>query len=130
MSNKPDWHYPMADYTVLRSGRQVAKRQWQAAATANVEEDKKIEAKLNPFERIMKKMKLAEAEYDEINNRPKSDGSPRKIMKNCMDYARVMATYNEIEMQLDALRRGDDLESEKDEPIVTTRVKIEFDLTD
>ena len=58
-------------YTVLRNGRKIAKRQFEAARAADIKKEAE-EEKTPTLETIFKKLKKLDAEIDEIKSRSTS----------------------------------------------------------
>lgn len=115
------------DYTVLRSGRRVAKRQYDAAMARTRKEEEEEEKKSPNLDQIHKKMKKLSEELDKINARPISSLSPtNSIARNCADYHKITRAYEDILEMLNVLTESAEQASSRVGHQTSVQVKLEI----
>ena len=113
------------NYTVLRNGRRIAKRQFEAAQAAEAEKEAE-EEKTPTLTSVLKKLKTLDTEMKEFNARPISPHlSTGRIYRDCMNYGEVAAAYKDILKILDKLREVAK-EEEEESNCVSVKIRVQF----
>jgi hypothetical protein len=98
------------DRMTLRSGRSIAKRQFEAAVkppSLDSEEKYQINDE-DPYTQVAKKLKLVEEQFEKMTERRKqhNDRSPLSILEDGKTYNEVTRLYTDITKSLDKLRES------------------------